>query len=95
MDTSRVHRQPATAITPLSIDAAETADGVPEGSWVTHTANKRTVYVAVATAYLQNVLSHILQNLRWRNVGRDPMGWMCFPWFKNILSFSARGINPG
>lgn len=93
MDTSRVHRQPATAITSLSIDAAETADGVPEGSWVTHTAKKRTVYVA--TAYLQNVLSHILQNLRWRNVGRDPMGWMCFPWFRNILSFSARGINPG
>lgn len=79
MDTSRVHRQPATAITPLSIDAAETADGVPEGSWVTHTANKRTVYVAVATAYLQNVLSHILQNLRWRNVGRGtPWGGCVF-----------------
>lgn len=83
MDTSRVHRQPATAITPLSIDAAETADGVPEGSWVIHTAKKkkkrkkRTVYVA--TAYLQNVLSHILRNLRWRNVGRGtPWGGCVF-----------------
>lgn len=83
MDTSRVHRQPATAITPLSIDAAETADGVPAGSWVTHTA-KRTVYVR--TAYLQNVLSHILENLRQRNVGRNPMGWMYVPWFNSILS---------
>lgn len=49
----------------------------------------------VRTSYFQNVLSHILQNLRQRNVGRDPMGWMYFPWFKKYLIFSARGVNPG
>lgn len=51
MDTSRVHRQPATVITPLLINAAETADGVPEGPWVTHTVQgKRTVSIATKCA---------------------------------------------
>lgn len=82
-----------TGITPLSIDAAETADGVPEGSWVTHTA-KRTVYgVGMYFVLSECAISHSSKSPA--ECGSGPHGVDVFSMVQIYLIFSAHGVNPG
>lgn len=91
MDTSRVHRQPATTITPLSIAAAETADDVPEGCWVAHTAIGTCVCATYRTM-CHLTFFNISASGMW--VGGTPWGGYVF--HGSELSYlSPRGVNPG
>jgi hypothetical protein len=47
-----LHRKPATAITPWSIAAGESADGIPEG-WVTHTAKGTYLHSTCQLTFFQ------------------------------------------